>query len=435
MQETGRKRRWVILALLLLCVVLGVGLALAVQTRIGRAAWNIVVYRVRATWRNWFGEATGSAESGAIAGTVQTLDRAPLTNATVLVSTVTGVIHQAESDRLGRYQIDDVPPGRYVVVASKWGYEHNVYREGTDERTPVAVRADRLTAGIDIQLEEREPWQPTLDEPPVLGPPQTAYALFPAEVSAQRTPITYTSEGMLITGTMLYQPMVITQPLPIFVAIYPAPPLNWDRASVAFATQGYVLLAVGPNTRRGLDTDGMARDVLKIVSYLERGALTPHADIERQGWLAGSFGSLIFYQVLLHEQPGIDALMLVGGISDAFLGVHALYETDLYIPPEYRAAIAALEPPNRYPDFYRDHSLVFDAERLPPTMVIHTKGDEVIPYNQSLRLAEALDEAGVTHDLFLYEDTTHYLDQVNITPDTAELYWRLNAFLDRHVRN
>jgi acetyl esterase/lipase len=196
-----------------------------------------------------------------------------------------------------------------------------------------------------------------------------------------------------------------------------------------------VLLAVGPNTRRGLDTAGMARDVLTIVGHLDQGALTPHADMERQGWLAGSFGSLIFYQVLLYEQPGIDAVALVGAISDAFLGVQALYETELYIPIEYRAAIAALEPPHRHPDFYRSHSLIFDAGRLPPTIVIHTKGDEVIPYQQSLRLADALEEAGVAHELFLYEDTTHYLDQVNVTPDTAELYWRLNAFFDRHVRN
>jgi dipeptidyl aminopeptidase/acylaminoacyl peptidase len=417
------------------CIVLGAGLLFASRTRLGRAAWNVVVYRVRATWRGWFEGEGSSAGSGAIAGTVRVLDRTPLPGATVLVSTATGVVHQAETDSHGRYQIDDVPPGRYVVVASKWEYENDVYREGAEERTAISVRADRLTAGIDIQLAAREPWQPVLDEPPVLGLPETAYALFPAEVSAQRTPITYTSEGMVITGTMLYQPMVITQPLPVFVAIYPAPPLNWDRASVAFASQGYVLLAVGPNTRRGLDTDGMGRDVLKIVAYLQQGALTPHADIERQGWLAGSFGSLIFYQILLREPGGIDALMLVGGISDAFLGVQALYETELYIPLEYRAAIAALEPPHRYPDFYRDHSLIFDAEHLPPTMAVHTKGDEVIPYNQSLRLAEALTDAGVTHELFLYEDTTHYLDQVNITPDTAELYWRLNAFLDRHVRN
>jgi dipeptidyl aminopeptidase/acylaminoacyl peptidase len=59
--------------------------------------------------------------------------------------------------------------------------------------------------------------------------------------------------------------------------------------------------------------------------------------------------------------------------------------------------------------------------------------DEVVPYTQSIRFAEMLDAAAVPHELFLYEDTTHYLDQVNITPETAELYSRLSAFLDRYV--
>ena len=66
--------------------------------------------------------------------------------------------------------------------------------------------------------------------------------------------------------------------------------------------------------------------------------------------------------------------------------------------------------------------------------MVHTTGDEVVPYNQSLRLADALDAAGVTHELFLYQDTTHYLDPAHVTPDTAELYRRLTAFLDRYVR-
>ena len=63
------------------------------------------------------------------------------------------------------------------------------------------------------------------------------------------------------------------------------------------------------------------------------------------------------------------------------------------------------------------------------------KADEKAPdLEPSLRLDEALTAAGVTHELFLYEDTTHYLDQVNVTPDTAELYRRLTAFMDRYVR-
>jgi dipeptidyl aminopeptidase/acylaminoacyl peptidase len=72
---------------------------------------------------------------------------------------------------------------------------------------------------------------------------------------------------------------------------------------------------------------------------------------------------------------------------------------------------------------------------MPPVLVVHTVADEIVPYRQSIRFAEALDAAGVPHELFLYQDTTHYLDLVNITPETAELYRRMVVFLDRYVRN
>lgn len=426
-------RRWLVPTALILLVLVGASWLLIEVTPLGHAAWNVATYRVRATWRRWFGGPGSDLESGAIAGTVRAADGTPLEGATALVSTVTGVVYESRSDALGAYRIEGVPPGRYVVAATQWGYEDGVYHEG-EERTTITVRPDGLTAGIDIRLRERTPWRPVLDELPILGPPQPAYSLFPAEIEVRRTPITYTHEGFLISNSMLYQPLTITEPLPVFVAVYPAPPLNWDRASVAFTGEGYIVLAVGPNTQRGIDTAGMARDVLHLVAHLRAGNLTPHADTGREGWLAGSFGSLIFYQVLLLEPGGIDAAVLVGGISDGFLGVQALYEVDLYIPPEYQAAIASLDPPDRYPDFYLGHSVAWDAAHMPPTMVIHTKGDEVVPYNQSERLAAALAQAGVPHELFLYEDTTHYLDQVNITPDTAELYDRLAAFLDHRVR-
>jgi dipeptidyl aminopeptidase/acylaminoacyl peptidase len=178
----------------------------------------------------------------------------------------------------------------------------------------------------------------------------------------------------------------------------------------------------------------MARDLLQTVAYLRSGTLTPHADTQREGWLSGSFSSVIQYQALREDPGGVDALVVVGGISDALVGVQALYSEQLEIPPKYETAIAALGRADRYPEVYLGYSPAFEAEHMPPTFVVHTTADEVIPPNQAVRFAEALDSAGVTHELFLYEDTTHYLDQVNVTPDTAELYRRLTAFLDTYVR-
>jgi len=442
---SGRRKtggRWgALLAVAILLIGGALGTRFALRTPGGRAAFNVAEYRVRTLWTRWFGEReVDEAAGGAIGGVVQDEAGQPLVEALVSVATVKGRVCQAHSDDLGTYRIEGVPPGRYVPVAGKWGYEDAIYRRGTEERASVAVRAAQLTAGVDFMVRRHQPWQPlpsgaSVDEP-ILGPPQTGYALFPAEVSASRVPVTFTNEGLIITTTLIYEPLgvEIARPLPVLVACYPSEPINWDRVSVAMASEGYVVLATGPSPQRGFDISGMGRDLLSAVAYLRRGQLTDHADMERQGWLGGSFSSLIVYQALLEDPGGVDALIAVGGISDGFLFVQALYDAELEIPPRYATFVASLGRPDRYPELYLGYSPAVHAAHMPPALVVHTTADEVIPYNQSLRFADALEAAGVTHELFLYEDTTHYLDQVNVTPDTAELYRRLAAFLDKYVR-
>jgi hypothetical protein len=431
-----RKHRWWWAALVVVLIALGLWWAVrwALRTPAGRAAANVAEYYVRVARDKWPGRAPASVRAGgAIGGVVRDEEGRPLGDALVLVATVRGVVYQAHSDDLGTYRIENIPPGRYVPVAGKWGYDDALYHHPEEERTAVDVRAGQLASGIDMALAEHRPWRPVLDEPPLVGPPQIGYALFPAEVSASRTAVTYTHEGLLITTTLLYEPLgvEITRPLPVVVACYPAFPLNWDRVSVAMASEGYVVLATGPNPYRGMDIAGLGRDLLKAVAYLRDGQLTVRADAGREVWLTGSFSSLVLFHALREEPGGIDAIVTVGGIYDAFLGVQSLYETELQIPPQYAAAIAALDPPDRYPEFYLGYSPAFFAAHIPRALIVHTTADEVIPYNQSQRFAQALAAAGVEHELFLYEDTTHYLDQVNVTPDTAELYRRLIAFLDQ----
>jgi len=437
----SKKRRhswwWAPLVAVILLFGGALGLELVQRTPAGRAAFNVAEYRLRTLWSGWFGEREASeAIGGAIGGVVRDEAGQPLADALVLVATAKGVVYRAWSDELGTYRIEDVPPGRYVPVAGKWGYDDALYHRDREERTSVVVRPAQLTSGVDFTLRKHQPWHPVLDEPPIIGLPQIGGALFPAEVYASRTPVTFTNEGLVITTTLVYEPlgMEITRPLPVLVASYPSEPINWDRVSVAVANEGYVVLATGPSPQRGLDISGMARDLLKAVAYLRHGQLTAHADTEREGWLSGSFSSLILYQALREEPGGVDALVIVGGVSDGFLAVQALYDEAMEIPPKYATAVAALGRPDRYPEIYLSYSPAFHAAHMPPTFVVHTTADEVIPYNQALRFADALAAAGVTHELFLYRDTTHYLDQVNVTPDTAELYRRLVAFLDEYVR-
>jgi len=428
--------RWALLAALCLLIGAAIGMPLALRTPTGRAAFNVAEYRLRTFWDRWFGTPSDrELLTGAISGVVRGADGEPLPDTLVLLSSIHGESYYARSSELGTYRLEGLPPGRYVPVAGKWGYDDTVYRVGRDERTSVTVHPGQLTSNVDFALPRHEPWEPSLDAAPVIGPPQTGAALFPAEVYASRVPVTFTNEGMVITTTLVYEPLgaEITEPLPVLVASYPTQPLNWDRVSVAIASEGFIVIASGPSPQRGLDIPGMARDLLQTVGYLRCGMLTPHADTRREGWLSGSFSSIILYQALREEPGGVDALVVVGGISDALVGVQSLYDQELEIPPQYATAIAALGRADRYPEVYLGYSPAFQAEHMPPTLVVHTTADEVIPPNQAVRFAEALDAAGVTHELFLYEDTTHYLDQVNVTADTAELYRRLTTFLHTYV--
>ena len=430
-----RAWRWAVPIALLILIAGGIGAWRFLRTPSGRAALNTAEYRIRVKWGQWFGEKTDAGAAGAVSGIVRDESGEPIADVIVLVSTVKGFTYHAVSDDLGTFRIEEVPPGRYVVTAGKWGYDNAVYRRGAEERTQIAVRSDQLTSNVDITMSEHQPWQPALDEPPVIGPPQTAYALFPAEVYASRRPVTFTNEGLIITTTLIYEALdsESAEPLPVIVTSYPSEPIDWDLTSVALANEGYVVLATGPSPQRGLDISGMGRDMLKAVAYLCDGQLTM-ADTERQGWLGGSYSGLILFQALREAPSYADALVLVGSISDGFLWVQALYDESLEIPYWHEAAVAALGRPDRVPEFYLQHSPAFHAEHLPPTLVIHTTADEVVPYNQSLRLDEALTAAGATHELFIYEDTSHYLDQINITPNTAEVYRRLTVHLDTYVR-
>jgi hypothetical protein len=445
-RSTTKRRRWALLAVLLLVCAVALGALLWLRTPAGSAVANVVQYRARVLWLRWFGDATPSG-AGALGGVVRDRAGQPLPGALVLVSTVQGEVYSTSSDARGTYRLDGVPPGRYVPVAGKWGYTDTAYQRGAEARTAVTVRAQKLHAGIDFTLSEYEPWRPSLDEPAVLGPAETGYALFPAEISARRTPVTYLNEGLTITTTYIYEPLEDAgTPRPVVVAAYPSEPIEWDRVSVALAHEGYVVLAHGPSPLRmqTVDIYGMARDLVQAVAYLNDGQLAENLDLAHCAWLGGSFSSLVLYRAMWDYcavknrcAPGserdIDAMIWVGSISDAFLMAQSLYDVDLAIPQRYQNALAAMGRPDRDPAFFLGLSPAFQAEQMPPCLIAHTYADEVVPYAQSQRFAQALQDAGVEHDLYLYQDTSHYLNQVDITPETAELYRRLAAFLADHL--
>jgi dipeptidyl aminopeptidase/acylaminoacyl peptidase len=392
----------------------------------------VAEYRLRLAWWSLVGGPEyDPAHSGGLSGVIRDADGQPLADAIALVATVRGQVYQARSDGRGRYRIDGVPPGRYVPLAAAWGYEE---RAGE----PVQVIAGRLERDVDFVLSAYRP-APVVPTDLQIGPPREASSAFPSPLVASRVPFSFTLDGLSINGGQLYLPPDASEPLPTLFIVYPSAPLNWDAASVALTRDGFAVLAIGPDADRGLDIEGHVRDLRAAFQLWQEGRIKPPdsagllADGDRWVLMSGSFGSLVLFRAL-RDLPPVPAMVDVGGVSDGFLAVEALYSQDLDIPPPYDSAIAALGRPDRDPAFFFAYSPVFYADRLPPTLIVHTYADEVIPYNQAIALDLAMTEAGVPHELLLYEDTTHYLDAYNPTQATHMVFERIVAFAREHTR-
>ncbi len=461
-----RSRRRVVAPILLVITALAcLAGAVASRTPAGQAALNVTDYKLRSAWWSLVGKPQfDPARTGSIVGVIQDVDGRPIAEAIALVATVEGHAFPARSDSRGRYRIDGVPPGRYVPMAAAWGFDEQ-------NGPPVQVRAGAQVSGVDFTLATHvvRPVAPTNLQ---LGQRWQATTQFPEPMVATRIPFTFTLDGLSINNGQIYLPAhaqgtqltPASQPTgaaasdaatlspapqvsssspsssspsaspaaPTLVIIYPSHPLNWNAASVALTRDGNPVLALGPDGDRALDIEGHVRDLRAALQLWQGGELTPLA-FEPGNWvlMSGSFGSLIMFRALRDLPAMPPAIVNVGGVSDAFLGIQALYadREALKIPPPYDSAIAAMGRPDRDPAFFFGFSPVFYAAHLPPMFVIHTYNDEVIPYTQGEAMAAALAAAGVPHELLLYEDTTHYLDAYNPTPGTELVYERVLKYV------
>mgnify|MGYP001000194810 CR=1 FL=1 len=140
-------------------------------------------------------------------------------------------------------------------------------------------------------------------------------------------------------------------------------------------------------------------------------------------------------EAALKGTPGIAGWVTVGGISNAFSGTASFYAGQLEIPPQYEFLIPALGLPNLYPlDFLR-FSPVYTAAQLPPTLIIHTDVDHVIPIDQAYQLEAALHANQVPVEVYYYKDVSHYLQiDENMTEQGREMFYRVLTFAQRMLK-
>jgi acetyl esterase/lipase len=368
-------------------------------------------------------------------------DGQPVVGATVIVAERTGRPHAARTDPQGRYEIEAVPPGQYVPAAVAPGYEESALSDALGIPYVVTIQPGAITTAPALVLTAYRPLPlpAQLAQATQLTLTATAIvtAAFPAGALARLQAFRFVHNGVLIDTLRLYTPLDLpadTQ-LPLLFMIYPTHADLWRSVSTAYAAQGFALLAISPSAAHGTDVLAHARDARVAFELARQGALSAQIDARRAVALGGSFSSAILHRFLADVGDPVTAWVTVGGISDAFRGTADFYAGKLEIPPQYRLLIPALGLPNLYPLEFLRYSPVYTAAQLPPTLIIHTAVDRVIPIEQAYRLEQALRAAGVPVEVFYYADVSHYLQiDENMTEQGRAMFYRVLEFAAKYTK-
>ena len=345
---------------------------------------------------------------GVISGTVRDRGGEPAVGAMVLVASRLGHAYSTETGPDGRYEIAGVPPGRYLPVAGKRGYDEAVSQRcvaGLCQKRTVTVQPGAESHGVGIALDRVELPTIAVDDSLIISPTTEVEVGAPLPSTALRTHFSFERAGRRLDACYLYEPLDDREPLPTLLLVLPGPVLNWEIVPAPFAAEGFSVLACYP--LRGIDIDEDVADLLTALEYLRQERLPSRADPERLGLMAASFTSLHAYR-LLGLTDEVDVALVLGGMADGFTFRHDLEMGTAHTRPPFDQLNMALGFPNSSPEPFFKYSVLYHLEGLPPLCLLHGVDDELSPFSQSVRLAEELARRGHPHEFYAYEGLSHY---------------------------
>ncbi len=415
----GKRLRWFLLIPAGLLILAAVWFSYSTDAKVSGLR-NLLHYKLVQR----FGGATVRAGEppGSISGTVRDAEGQPLAGAVVLVASPLGDTYTAETDANGRYRLAVVPPGRYVPVAGKRGYDDALPQtclDGLCQKHAVTVRAGRERQNVNLTLTPADPVDLLLDGSLIVSPTAVAETTAPLPGRARRIHFSFERAGLRVNDCWLYEPAEGDGPLPTMLLILPGPVLTWEIVPVPFAAQGFSVLACYP--LRGTDIDGDAADILTALEYLKQGRLPSRADPTRLAIVGASFTSLHVYRLLgLTDQ--FDAALVLGGMADGFAFRHDVETGTAHTRPPFDQVLMALGFPNSSPELYFKYSVIFHLQGLPPLCLLHGTDDELSPFSQSVKLDAELTRRGMPHDFYAYAGLKHYFSTSADDATTQQMF-------------
>ena len=380
-------------------------------------------------------EPAPSVARGSLAGRVLSAGE-PVAGASVLVATRTGTPFFARTGANGHYRIDNIPPGQYVPAAVAPDFEETALSGAFGLPYPITVRAGETAQAPAFTLRPHQPRPLPAPLPDAaflaVGEPITLTAPFPAGATAWARAYAFTREGAVNGSLRVYRPLPDSgEKLPLLFVLFPGDVDDWIPVNVALADAGYTVVALSPSAHWGLDVAAHAEDARLALALARGGHLGVDLADAPAVALGGSFSSAIVNRLLRDERGQFAAWLTLGGISNAFTGSAEFYARGLTLPERFQLVIPALGPANIYPLTFLYFSPVYTASHLPPTMIIHTAVDRIIPIGQAYEFEKALRAAGVDVEVLYYKDVSHYL-QIgdDMTESGEDMFWQVLAFLE-----
>lgn len=382
--------------------------------------------------------AVSTAPPGALAGQVLDRQGAPLANATVIVAQADGTPLTGVTGADGRYHIDGIPPGQYVPAAVAPGYAEHALAGLLDIPKLATIATGATTTAPPLTLSPYTPEALPADLAAAVQLRKTSVytvaATFPAGGVADVTAYAFDYADATVDSVRVYLPQGdIAAPLPLLFMVYPSQVEDWETVSAAFAAEQFAVVAISPMAARGTDAEAHAQDARVALALARAGAFSPAVGVNRAVAMGGSFSSAVLARLLRASGDDLAGWVTVGGLADAFTAARDFYAGSITVPSPYEWLVPAFGSPNLYPLPFLMYSPVYSAGELPPTMIIHTAADKILPIDQAYDLEAAVRRAGVPVETYYYEDVSHYLGiGDNLTDAGREMFYKIVEFARRY---